>query len=84
MEECQAKADCDIDVLGDITIPDPAILGKPVHTIFGAKNILEMPLLTVQVNKVQMRRICTRNENQPLHDLRNIGNGVCKFMGRNS
>lgn len=45
----EAEVDGDIDVLGDITIPDPAILEKLVHTIFGAKNILEMPLLTVQV-----------------------------------
>ena len=45
----EAVADCSIDVLGDITIPDPVILGELVHTIPGAKNILEMPLLTAQV-----------------------------------
>lgn len=45
----EAVADCYMDVLGDITIPDPAILGRLVHAVPGAKNILEMPLLTAQV-----------------------------------
>ncbi|KAF8409722.1 hypothetical protein HHK36_005801 [Tetracentron sinense] len=47
----EAVADCEMDVLGDIAMPDPATLGKLVHTYPGAKNIFENPLLTVQVTR---------------------------------
>lgn len=46
-----AEADCDIDKVGDLTKPDPHRLGKLVYDTPGAKNILEMPLMTVQVTK---------------------------------
>lgn len=45
----EAEADCDIDKVGDLTKPDPHRLGKLVYDTPGAKNILEMPLMTVQV-----------------------------------
>ncbi|XP_052177348.1 omega-hydroxypalmitate O-feruloyl transferase-like isoform X2 [Diospyros lotus] len=47
----EAVADCDMEVLGDITVPNPAVLRKLVYTVPGAKNILEMPLLTAQVTR---------------------------------
>ncbi|XP_059661244.1 omega-hydroxypalmitate O-feruloyl transferase-like [Cornus florida] len=47
----EAVANSDMEVLGDVTIPDPAMLGQLVHTVPGAKNVLEMPLLTVQVTR---------------------------------
>ncbi|CAL5393638.1 hypothetical protein CsSME_00018719 [Camellia sinensis var. sinensis] len=47
----EAEADCNMDVLGDITVPDPGMLGKLVYTVPGAKHILEMPLLTAQVTR---------------------------------
>ncbi|KAK6918730.1 hypothetical protein RJ641_017152 [Dillenia turbinata] len=46
-----AVADCKMGVLGDITIPDPPTLGKLLYAIPGAKNILEMPLMTAQVTR---------------------------------
>ncbi|KAK6919219.1 hypothetical protein RJ641_015123 [Dillenia turbinata] len=46
-----AVADCKMEVLGDITVPDPPTLGKLLHTIHGAKSILEIPLLTAQVTR---------------------------------
>lgn len=45
----EAVADCDLDVLGDITIPDTSVLSKLVYLDPAAKNMLEMPLLTAQV-----------------------------------
>lgn len=47
----EAVADCDMEVLGDIMFPDPAVLSKLVYIVPGAKNLLEMPLLTAQVSK---------------------------------
>lgn len=45
----EAVADCDIDILGNITFQDPAMLSKLVHTDSAAKNLFEIPLLTAQV-----------------------------------
>ena len=45
----EAEADCDLDALGDVTIPDLDVVGNLVHTIPGAKYVLQMPLLTIQV-----------------------------------
>lgn len=45
----EAEADCAIEDIGDITKPDPVTLGKLVYDIPGAQNILQMPLLVVQV-----------------------------------
>lgn len=45
----EAVAECAMEVLGDISTPDPDKLGKLVYTHPGAKNLLETPLLTVQV-----------------------------------
>jgi omega-hydroxypalmitate O-feruloyl transferase len=45
----EAEADCGIEEIGDLTKPDPHRLGKLVYNTPGAKNILEMPLMTVQV-----------------------------------
>ncbi|KAK9284285.1 hypothetical protein L1049_023455 [Liquidambar formosana] len=47
----EAFANDDLEVLGDITIPDPAMIGNLLYTIPGAKSVLEMPLLTVQVTR---------------------------------
>ncbi|XP_058070592.1 omega-hydroxypalmitate O-feruloyl transferase-like [Magnolia sinica] len=47
----EAVANHEIEVLGDITIPKPVTLGKLVHTFPEAKNVLEIPLLTVQVTR---------------------------------
>lgn len=45
----EAKADCALGEIGDITKPDPETLGRLVYDIPGAKNILEMPPLVAQV-----------------------------------
>ncbi|XP_062207941.1 omega-hydroxypalmitate O-feruloyl transferase-like [Phragmites australis] len=47
----EAEADCAMADIGDITEPDPSVLGKLVYSVPGAKNILEMPLLAAQVTK---------------------------------
>lgn len=47
----EAEADCAMSEIGDITEPDPSVLGKLVYSVPGAKNILEMPLLAAQVTK---------------------------------
>lgn len=47
----EAEADCALEKVGDITKPDPEILGKLVYDIPGAKNILEIPPLVAQVPK---------------------------------
>ncbi|GFP83349.1 omega-hydroxypalmitate o-feruloyl transferase [Phtheirospermum japonicum] len=47
----EAEAECDLKELGDITKPDPVTLGKLVYDIPGARNILEIPPLVVQVTK---------------------------------
>ncbi|CAL4972377.1 unnamed protein product [Urochloa decumbens] len=47
----EAEADCAMADIGDVTEPDPSVLGKLVYTVHGAKNILEMPLLAAQVTK---------------------------------
>jgi omega-hydroxypalmitate O-feruloyl transferase len=45
-----ADAGYDLADVGDLTKPDPAALGHLVYSIPGAKNILEMPPMTAQVN----------------------------------
>ncbi|KAI3759513.1 hypothetical protein L6452_07396 [Arctium lappa] len=47
----EAEANCNIEDIGDHTKPDPMTLGKLVYDIPGAKNILEIPPLVVQVTK---------------------------------
>ncbi|XP_076931955.1 omega-hydroxypalmitate O-feruloyl transferase-like [Bidens hawaiensis] len=47
----EAEANCNIEDICDQTKPDPATLGKLVYNIPGAKNILEIPPLVVQVTK---------------------------------
>ncbi|XP_062230121.1 omega-hydroxypalmitate O-feruloyl transferase-like [Phragmites australis] len=47
----EAEADCAMADIGDVTEPDPTVLGKLVYSAPGAKNILEMPLLAAQVTK---------------------------------
>ncbi|KAF9605204.1 hypothetical protein IFM89_014317, partial [Coptis chinensis] len=47
----EAEANCTIEEIGDITEPDPITLGKLVFDIPGAKNILEIPPLVVQVTR---------------------------------
>ncbi|KAF8648630.1 hypothetical protein HU200_064675 [Digitaria exilis] len=47
----EAEADCAMADIGDVTEPDPSVLGKLVYSVPGAKNILEMPLLAAQVTK---------------------------------
>nr|XP_043618013.1 omega-hydroxypalmitate O-feruloyl transferase-like [Erigeron canadensis] len=47
----EAEANCNIEDIGDHTKPDPVTLGKLVYDIPGAKNILEIPPLVVQVTK---------------------------------
>lgn len=47
----EAEASCSIEEIGDITKPDPVTLGKLVHDIPGATNILEIPPLVCQVTR---------------------------------
>ncbi|XP_042496424.1 omega-hydroxypalmitate O-feruloyl transferase-like [Macadamia integrifolia] len=47
----EAVANCDIDVLGDVINLNFGTLGKLVHTYPISQNILEMPILTVQVTR---------------------------------
>ncbi|KAF7834024.1 omega-hydroxypalmitate O-feruloyl transferase [Senna tora] len=47
----EAEANCEIEQLGDLTKPDPSILGKLVYVVPNASSILEMPLMVVQVTK---------------------------------
>ncbi|KAD4889114.1 hypothetical protein R6Q59_034001 [Mikania micrantha] len=47
----EAEANCNVKDIGDHTKPDPITLGKLVHDIPGARNILEIPPLVVQVTK---------------------------------
>lgn len=47
----EAEANCEIEQIGDLTKPDPSTLGKLAYSVPGARNILEMPLITVQVTK---------------------------------
>lgn len=47
----EAEADCDMADIGDLAKPDPITLGKLVHEVPGAKNILEIPPLVAQVTK---------------------------------
>ncbi|XP_028766182.1 omega-hydroxypalmitate O-feruloyl transferase-like [Neltuma alba] len=47
----EAEANCDIEKIGDLTKPDPSTLGKLAYSVPGAKNIIEMPLMTVQVTR---------------------------------
>lgn len=45
----EAVAECAMEVLGDISTPDPEKLGQLVYIDPRAKNLLETPLLSVQV-----------------------------------
>ncbi|KAJ1704044.1 hypothetical protein LUZ63_003823 [Rhynchospora breviuscula] len=47
----EAEAECNLGTIGDITKPDPSMLGTLVYNIPGAKNILEIPPLVAQVTK---------------------------------
>ncbi|KAJ0051594.1 hypothetical protein Pint_01226 [Pistacia integerrima] len=47
----EAEANCTIEDIGDTAKPDPGTLGKLVYETPGAQNILQMPLLAVQVTK---------------------------------
>lgn len=47
----EAEADCAMADIGDVTDPDPSVLGRLVYSVPGAKNILEMPPLAAQVTK---------------------------------
>ncbi|KAK8686339.1 hypothetical protein V6N13_125364 [Hibiscus sabdariffa] len=47
----EVEADCGLDEIGDITKPDPNILGKLVYEIPAAQNLLQIPLLVIQVTK---------------------------------
>ncbi|KAL8097843.1 omega-hydroxypalmitate O-feruloyl transferase-like [Apium graveolens] len=47
----EAEANCTLEEIGDNTKPDPVTLGKLVYDVPGAKNILEIPPLVVQVTK---------------------------------
>ncbi|OMO97813.1 Transferase [Corchorus capsularis] len=47
----EAEANCQLEEIGDITKPDPITLGKLVYEIPGAQNLLEIPLLVIQVTK---------------------------------
>ncbi|XP_054791491.1 omega-hydroxypalmitate O-feruloyl transferase-like [Prosopis cineraria] len=47
----EAEANCEIEQIGDLTKPDPSTLGKLAYSVPGARNVLEMPLITVQVTK---------------------------------
>ncbi|XP_010939233.1 omega-hydroxypalmitate O-feruloyl transferase [Elaeis guineensis] len=47
----EAVAECAMEVLGDISTPDSEKLGKLVYIDPRAKNLLETPLLTVQVTR---------------------------------
>lgn len=45
----EAVAEHDMEVLGDISVPDPEKLGLLVHSFPETMNIIEIPILTVQV-----------------------------------
>ncbi|KAM7263915.1 hypothetical protein ACFE04_001598 [Oxalis oulophora] len=47
----EALADCNIALLGDVTIPDYTVLGKLVYVFPGAENITDVPLMTAQVTR---------------------------------
>ncbi|XWS47779.1 hypothetical protein CRYUN_Cryun13aG0014400 [Craigia yunnanensis] len=47
----EAEANCGLEEMGDITKPDPITLGKLVYEIPGAQNLLDIPLLVIQVTK---------------------------------
>ncbi|KAK3039101.1 hypothetical protein RJ639_028847 [Escallonia herrerae] len=45
----EAEANCRIEDIGDITMPDAVTLGKLVYDVPGAKSLLEMPPLLAQL-----------------------------------
>lgn len=49
----EAEADCSLDVLGDVRIPNPAVTNKLTYSDPNAKNILETPLLSAQVERTK-------------------------------
>lgn len=46
----EASANCRMDVIGDLTKPQPEKLGMLVYNIPGAKNVLQIPPMVAQVN----------------------------------
>lgn len=50
----EAEADGEIETLGDITVPNTAMLEKLVYDVPGDGNILEMPLMTAQVHNLSI------------------------------
>ncbi|CAN6472485.1 unnamed protein product [Victoria cruziana] len=47
----EASANCRMDVIGDLTKPQPEKLGMLVYNIPGAKNVLQIPPMVAQVTK---------------------------------
>ncbi|XP_010045742.2 omega-hydroxypalmitate O-feruloyl transferase [Eucalyptus grandis] len=47
----EAEADCSMNMLGDIRVPDPDVTNKLIYSDPKAKTIFETPLLTAQVTK---------------------------------
>ncbi|KAE8705212.1 Omega-hydroxypalmitate O-feruloyl transferase [Hibiscus syriacus] len=54
----EAEADCELDDMGDISKTDPNILGKLVYEVPGAQNLLQIPLLVIQVTKFKCGGFC--------------------------
>ncbi|KAL3754357.1 hypothetical protein ACJRO7_001568 [Eucalyptus globulus] len=52
----EAEANCSMDMLGDVRVPDLDITNKLIYTDPKAKTILETPLLTAQVTKFKCGR----------------------------
>lgn len=47
----EAEADCPLEKIGDLSKPDPVMLGNLVYSVPGAKNILDIPPVVAQVTK---------------------------------
>ncbi|KAI3417888.1 uncharacterized protein J3R85_014163 [Psidium guajava] len=52
----EAEADCSMDILGDVRVPDPDVTSKLIYSDPMAKTIVETPLLTAQVTKFKCGR----------------------------
>ncbi|XP_039154626.1 omega-hydroxypalmitate O-feruloyl transferase [Eucalyptus grandis] len=52
----EAEANCSMDMLGDVRVPDLDVTNKLIYTDPKAKTILETPLLTAQVTKFKCGR----------------------------
>jgi len=57
----EAEADCAMADIGDVTDPDPSVLGRLVYSVPGAKNILEMPPLAAQVRTIRLSLSAVRS-----------------------